>query len=120
VIHPLVVLVLVLTAALALFGIVTTIRDAPTERPHALAVGITEAVLVVQAVIGVVRVFGGARPTETSTFLIYLAVTLCVLPLGLQFARADSGRWGGTVLAVASIAVLVAELRLLALWAPGV
>jgi hypothetical protein len=117
VIHSLAVLLLVLTGVLALFGIVSTVRGEPAARAHGLAVGAVEAVLVLQALIGVIRVFAGARPVETSTFLIYLAVSICVLPLGLQFARAEPTRWGGTVIAVASIAVLVAELRLLALWA---
>jgi hypothetical protein len=116
VIHPLAVLVLALTAGLAIFGIVTTVRGKPTERPLIASVGVVEAVLAVQAVIGLVRVFVGQRPAETSTFLIYLLVTVCVLPFGLQFARAEPTRWGGTVVAVAAIAVGVAVLRLLALW----
>jgi hypothetical protein len=116
VIHPLAVAVLLLTAALAVFGIVTTVLGRPAERPHVLAVGLTEAVLVVQALVGAARVLGGHRPPETSTFMIYLAVSVCVLPLGLQFARAEPTRWGGTVIAVAAVAIGVAELRLLSLW----
>jgi predicted membrane channel-forming protein YqfA (hemolysin III family) len=116
VIHSLAVVLLVLTATVAIDGIVTTLRDKPTDRRHAIAVGLVEAVLVVQALIGAVRVLGGHHLAETSTFLIYLAVSVCVLPVGLQFARAEPTRWGGTVVAVAAIAVGVAELRLLALW----
>ena len=39
-----------------------------------------------------------------------------VLPLGLQFARAEPTRWGGAVIAVAAIAVGVVVWRLLSLW----
>jgi hypothetical protein len=116
VIHGLAVLLLVLTGALAIFGIVTTLLKRPVEQPMVRAVGAVEVLLVVQAVIGAARVFGGMRPVETSTFLIYLLVSVGVLPIGLQFARAEPSRWGGTVIAVASVAVGVAVLRLLLLW----
>lgn len=116
VIHPLAVVLLVLTGALAVFGIVTTVLGKPAERPHVLAVGVVEALLVAQALIGAARVFSGTHPEETSTFLIYLLVSVTVLPLGLQFARAEPTRWGGAVIAVAAIAIGVVVLRLLSLW----
>jgi hypothetical protein len=120
VIHSLALLLLVLTGALAVLGLVTTVLGKPVERPTVIAVGVLEALLVLQALVGAARVFGGTRPVETSTFLIYLLVSVCVLPIGLQFARAEPTRWGGTVVAVASVAVGVAVLRLLSLWgAPG-
>ena len=115
-IHPLAIVLLVLTGALAVFGIVTTVLGKPAQRPHVLAVGVVEALLVAQALIGAARVFGGTRPEETSTFLIYLLVSVTVLPLGLQFARAEPTRWGGAVIAVAGIAVGVVVWRLLSLW----
>jgi hypothetical protein len=115
-IHVLAVALLVLTGALALFGIVTTVLGRPAERPHVLAVRVVEALLVAQAVIAGARVFGGARPAETSTFLIYLLVSVTLLPLGLQFARAEPTRWGGAVIAVASLAAGVVVWRLLTLW----
>jgi hypothetical protein len=105
-----------LTVALAVFGLVTTALGHPAGRAHTLVVGGIETLLVVQAVLAVLRVMGGVRPPETETFLIYLAVSVCVLPIGLQFARADETRWGGTVVAVTAIATGVAVLRLLALW----
>ncbi|WP_028923427.1 hypothetical protein [Pseudonocardia acaciae] len=116
-IHSLAVVALVLTGALAIFGLVSTVLARPPGREHVLAAGAVEAVLVAQALIGAARVFGGARPAETSTFLIYLLVSVCVLPIALQFARAEPpNRWGGTVIAVGSVAVGVAVLRLLSLW----
>lgn len=106
-----------LTVALAAFGLATTALGRPAGREHSLAVGVVEAVLVVQAVIAAVMVVTGARPVETQTFLIYLLVSLCVLPIGLQFARADEEtRWGGTVIAVTALATGVAVLRLYSLW----
>jgi hypothetical protein len=116
VIHSLAIALVVLTGALAIFGLVSTALSRPPDQAQVFAVGVVEAGLVAQALIAAARVFGGARPAETSTFLIYLAVSVCVLPIALQFARAEPNRWGGTVIAVGAVATGVAVLRLLALW----
>ncbi len=120
----LVVVVLVGLAALAVFGIVLTVTNRPPARSLRLAVGAATALLAVQAVIAAVRVFAGHTLPETSTFLIYLVVSVGVLPFALQFATAESEdegptRWGGAVVAVAAVAVGVAVLRLQGLWAAG-
>ncbi|MHA6796363.1 hypothetical protein ACVGVM_23045 [Pseudonocardia bannensis] len=118
-IDALVIVVLVATGALAVLGIGTTVRNRPPGRVHTLAVGAVEALLVIQAVIAAARVFGGVPLPESTTFLIYLVVSVCVLPIALQFATAEPTRWGGTVIAVAAIATGVAVLRLQGLWAAG-
>jgi hypothetical protein len=46
-------------------------------------------------------------------------VSICVLPIAVQYANAEPTRWGGTVIAVAAIATAVAVLRLQGLWAAG-
>lgn len=120
----LVVVVLVVTAALAAYGIGITIANRPPGRVMRLAVGATVALLAVQAVIAAIRVFSGVALVETSTFLIYLVVSVLVLPIALQFATASDEnegptRWGGLVVAVAAVATAVAVLRLQGLWAAG-
>ena len=120
----LVVVVLVVTAALAVFGIGITIAGRPPGREMRFAVFGTVALLVVQAVVAVMRLFSGPPLPENSTFLIYLVVSVLVLPIALQFATAsDEGdgpsRWGGLVVAVAAVATAVAVLRLQGLWAAG-
>jgi len=120
----LVVVVLVVLAALAAFGIGSTIARRPPGRAMRTAVLGAAGLLAVQAAIAAVRVFGGVRLPETSTFLIYLVVSVGVLPIALQFATASDenegpSRWGGTVVAVAAIATAVAVVRLQSLWAAG-
>lgn len=120
----LVVVVLVVTAALAVYGVGITVAGRPPGRAMRFAVGATVALLVVQAVIAVVRLFSGVTLPENSTFLIYLVVSVLVLPIALQFATASDGdegptRWGGLVVAVAAVATAVAVLRLQGLWAAG-
>jgi len=120
----LVIVVLVVTAALAVYGIAITVANRPPGRTMRLAVGGTVALLVVQAVIAAARVFTGVTLPENSTFLIYLVVSVLVLPIALQFATASEenerpSRWGALVVAVAAVATAVAVLRLQGLWAAG-
>jgi hypothetical protein len=117
------VVVLIALGLLAVFGLVITILNRPPDRTAKLAVGVAVALLVVQAAIAAVRVFTGVQLAETSTFLIYLAVSIGVLPIATQFATATDEatgdgptRWGGTVIAVGAIATAVAVIRLQYLW----
>lgn len=113
----LVVTLLVLTGGLAVLGVVTTVLGRLPDRLLATAVGIVEGVIVLQAAIAAIRVLRGVQLEENSTFLIYLAVAVCMLPIGLQFARTEPpSRWGGTVVAVTAIAAGIVVLRLQALW----
>lgn len=115
---------LVVLGALAVFGLVATVVGRPPDRPLRLAVAGTTALLLVQAVIAALRIATGVRLPETETFLIYLVVSVAVLPIALQFAAAetvDEGptRWGGAVVAVGAVAVAVVVLRLQGLWSAG-
>jgi hypothetical protein len=119
VIGALEIVVLVALAALAVYGVVTTALNRPPDVWTKRAVGAVEALLLVQAAIAAVRVFGGVELPETTTFLIYLVVSVCVLPIATQFATAEPTRWGGAVVAVGAIATAVAVWRLQGLWAAG-
>lgn len=115
------VVVLVALGLLAGYGLVITALNRPPDRGTRVAVGVAVALLAVQAVVAAVRVLGGVALAETSTFLIYLAVSVGVLPIATQFATAsdeDGGpsRWGGAVIAVGAIATGVAVVRLQYLW----
>lgn len=115
-IGALVIVVLVATGALALFGIGATIAGRPPDRWMRLGVAVVVGLLAVQAAIAAIRVFAGVELPETATFLIYLVVSVCVLPIAAQFATAEPTRWGGSVIAVGAIATAVAVIRLVGLW----
>jgi hypothetical protein len=117
VVDALVIVVYVATGVLALYGLVETARGKPPGTPVKYAVYATVALLVVQAAIAAYRVFSGVTLPETDTFLIYLVVSICVLPIALQWANADPNRWGGAVVAVGAIGTGVAVWRLHELWA---
>lgn len=119
-IRALEIVVYVAAAAVALHGVVTTVLNQPPGRVHRIVVGVFEALLVVQALIAAVRALTGPALAEQSTFLIYLVVSVCVMPIALQFATAEEPtRWGGAVLAVAAIGTAVAVWRLDLLWTAG-
>lgn len=110
----------VAAAVVAVHGIVATVRGRAPDKTHRWAVGGFEAVLVVQALIAAGRVFfGGVTLPEQTTFLIYLLVSVCVMPIALQFATAEPTRWGGTVIAVGAVGTAVAVWRLHGLWVAG-
>ncbi len=114
------VLVVVCTAAcglLALAGLALSALGRAPGRELRIAVGVVVALLALQAAIAAVRVVvGGTTPPETSTFLIYLVVSVCVLPIATQFASAAPSRGGGAVVAAGAIGTAVAVVRLQGLW----
>ena len=109
---------LVATGALAVLGLALAALNRTPGRELRWAVWAVVALLAVQAVVGAVRAFGATLP-EQSTFLIYLVVSVCVLPIATNFAYAEPTRWSGVVVAAGAIATLVAVLRLQGLWAAG-
>ena len=117
-IGALVVVVQVALVALAIYGVVLTVLNRPPDVWTKRAAGVVVALLVLQAAIGAVQVFSGNPLPETTTFLIYLVVSVCVLPIATQFATAEPTRWGGAVVAVGAIATAVAVWRLQGLWVP--
>lgn len=116
-IDALVLVLLVATGALAVYGVALTLLGRAPDRWTRIAVGVVVGLIALQAVIALVRMFTGAAVGEPSTFVIYLVVAVCVLPIALQYATAEPTRWGGTVIAVAAVATGVAVLRLDGLWA---
>jgi hypothetical protein len=119
VVGALMIVVLVANGALAVYGLVITALNRPPDVWTKRVVGVVVALLVAQAAIAAVRVFGGVQLPEATTFLIYLVVSVCVLPIATQFATAEPTRWGGAVVAVGAIATAVAVWRLEGLWAAG-
>lgn len=115
-IDVLVVAVVAALGALAVFGFVGTGLGRVPGRPERVAVGVVEAMLVGQALLAGYLLFTGSTPPERSTFLIYLVVSVCVLPIAWQFGTAEPTRWGGAVIAVGALATAVAVWRLDGLW----
>jgi hypothetical protein len=98
-------------------GLASTVARRRIGTAHLAAVGLLEAVLLVQAVVVVVALIGGTRPHELATFLGYLIAVLVIPVGGALWARSEPTRWAGSVLAVAALVAGVMVWRLVQLWA---
>ena len=118
VIEVLALVTIVVCGVLAVYGLALAAANRTPGRALRIAVWAVVGLLVVQAAIAGVRALGVTLP-EQSTFLIYLAVSVCVLPIAANFAYAEPTRWSGAVVAAGAVATLVAVVRLQGLWAAG-
>ena len=108
---------IVVLVGVALFALVGTVRGKPPGRAEVLVARVATGVLALHAVFGAYRAFTAAPPElPFSEFLIYLVVSVVVLPFVLQFATAEPTRWGGAVIAVGAVGVAVAVWRIQVLW----
>ena len=112
----LVVVTTVVAVLLALLGAAATLARRRIGLLHVAGALLLEALLVLQAVLVAVAMAGGERPADAPTFLGYLSGVLLMPVAGLLWARAETSRWAGTVVAVAAGAVAVMVWRLLELW----
>jgi hypothetical protein len=80
---------------------------------------VLEVALVVQAVAAVIGLARGHHPSEPTTHLAYLVVSLVVLPVAAFQVRGEGGRWAGALTAVALVIVAVLVIRLQTTWRSG-
>ena len=106
--------VLVLSGAAVVWGIVTTILDKPPGKAQLLFAAGVWLVTLVQSVIAGVWLLAGFRPEAPATLIGYLIGIVLLIPW--FWANTERTRYSGLVLAVASLAVLAMTLRLLTLW----
>ena len=102
-------------AAVALF--VMSIARRKPSLVSLCVLGVVELLLLVQVVISIVLVAGGARAkTDTLEFFGYLFVSLFI-PLGAAFwALVERNRWSTMVLAVAAATVGIMMARMQQIW----
>jgi hypothetical protein len=98
-------------ALVAVLAVVAAVRG--HERPSWLdqMVWMLEFLLVVRALVGL-GAFSGDGPDSVSTYVGYLAASVCVLPIAMQSIRDDRAVWSSVVVAVVAVAVGVIAVRL--------
>ncbi|SFF63390.1 hypothetical protein [Blastococcus tunisiensis] len=99
-----------------LFGFGTTLAGRRFGLLHAVAVGLIEAVLLVQTAVVLVGLSRGHDLADAPTFWGYLAGVLLIPVLAGLWAWTEPTRWAGTQVALGALAVAVMEWRLLQLW----
>ena len=112
----LVVAVVVVSLALALWAVVECARDRLPPRRLLQALFGLQALLLLQLLAVLVRVGGGQRPESTGAFTGYAVMTLLLLPGALALTVEERSRWASLVLGVACLTVAVVEWRLDVTW----
>ncbi|TDP98024.1 hypothetical protein [Labedaea rhizosphaerae] len=103
------------TLVTALWSLVLLLLSRPIGKRYLLgALGLIEVALLVQAVLGIVRLPG--HHIEAATFVGYLLASLVILPLAGWWSLQERTRWGVGVLLVGSLAVTVMIVRMNQLW----
>ena len=103
--------------ATAIWLVVLIVLDRLAGDVVLYALLILEAGLVVQLVIGLVRVFGDHGGLNVAAYVGYLAGALLVLPIAFVWSAGERTRSGSGVLLVGVLTVPVLCLRLHDLWA---
>ncbi|RLV49782.1 hypothetical protein D9V37_07750 [Nocardioides mangrovicus] len=106
----------VLCALVALRLVYLIVRDRQLDDPTFYALLALEAGLVVQLVVGIVRLSGPHAGVNVAAYVGYLLGALVILPVGFVWAAAEKSRSGTGVLLVAVIVLPVLFLRLHDLW----
>lgn len=79
-------------------------------------VALLEVGLLVQLVVGIVRLSTDDRQIETATFIGYLLTALLVPPIAAFWALLERTRWGPVVMVVGCLTVPVLIVRLRQVW----
>jgi hypothetical protein len=114
--HFLGIAVIVAGLLLALAALVPAVRNRTLSTVHWVGVGIVQALVAAEVVVGFVHLAAGAHPRQYVTFIGYLIATFVVLPLGALLARLEPTRWGAVIVVVAALVVPVLILRVDQLW----
>jgi hypothetical protein len=88
----------------------------PPRLPQLVGLAAVEAVLLVQAVVAMSRMFGGDRPEQMATFVGYLLTAVLIPPLAALLGWSERTRWGSVIVAVACLVLPVMVLRLQQVW----
>ncbi|SNT49627.1 hypothetical protein [Rhodococcoides kyotonense] len=88
-----------------------------SDRALFWTISATEAVVLLQAIIGFVLMFVSDREIHRLTFGAYLIGLLLLLPLGTWWSLGDRSRGGTAVLLVAVTTLAAMVLRLSQIWA---
>lgn len=98
------------------FSGLMALLDRPPRLVQLAGLAIVEAVLVVQAVVAVARLFTGDRPDQPATFVGYLLTAILIPPLAALVGWSERTRWGSTIVAIAGGIVAVMVVRLQQVW----
>ena len=97
-------------AGLGIWGLVRAFRRLTVDGSYLAALVIGEAVFIIQAVLGIILVFGGARPGRTVHFL-YGAFAIIALPALFAYLRGDDSNQAQWYYAILTLILMGIALR---------
>jgi hypothetical protein len=103
----------------ALWIVVLLVRDRTPDKLLLNTLGIIEAGLVANLVLGIVRVTGDSQGVAVAEYIGYLVGVLLILPAGIIWSAGERSRGGTAVLLVAVLLVPFMFVRLADIWAAG-
>ncbi|MET7746964.1 hypothetical protein [Micromonospora sp. NPDC005367] len=107
---------IVLSLLLAVWSLVSAMRNRPPDRWQLIGLGVLELVLIALTVVALVAVAGGDRPGEPGAFFGYLVTLLCLPPLAVVLARMEPTRWGSAIVCAVCLVTPVVVVRLQQTW----
>jgi hypothetical protein len=110
----------VVCAVVAVLLVVLIARDLRPGRVTYALLALLEIGLVVQLVLGLIRVFDDNEGVSVATYVGYLVGALVILPLAAGWAWAERSRSGTGVLLVGVVVLPVLFVRLHDIWATHV
>jgi len=108
--------IIVVSLVTAGFSALMAVLNRPPGPAHLVGLSLVEAVLLVQAVIAIGKMFTGNRPDGMVTFVGYLLTAVLICPLAALFGWAERSRWGSVIVAVACLVIPVMVVRLQQVW----
>ncbi|TNY37074.1 hypothetical protein [Thermomonospora catenispora] len=113
---PLATAIIVVALVVAAYGLLAAVRDRPMDVLHLAGLAVLEAMLLVQAVLGLVKLAGDEGPDSGATFAGYLLGIVLIPPAGAAWGVLERSRWGPAVIVVAGLAVAVMIVRMGQIW----
>jgi hypothetical protein len=103
---------------LAVWGGIAAALDRPPGRALFGGAAVIGVLVLVQAVVAVARMAGGAD-VDAGLFVGYLLTALLLMPAAAVLARMEPTRWGSGIIAAGGLVVAPLILRLLQIWGLG-
>lgn len=110
-------IVAAVTLAMAVWALVTVIRDKPMMVPHVIGLGVVELTVLGGVGYAVARLAGGGMPHGgLVTFIAYLIGVVLIPIVATGWGLVERTRWGPAVIIVACVAVAFMFVRMLQIW----
>ncbi|HIW62509.1 MAG TPA: hypothetical protein H9881_08640 [Candidatus Stackebrandtia excrementipullorum] len=96
--------------------LIDAVRKKPVSRLHLIGVFVLGAMVTLQLVVSIVKLFDQQVSGDMVMFIGYLAILVLVIPVAVLWTRMDRSHWSTAVVCGASLTVAAMMLRMDQLW----